>query len=147
MSGVPDEKRRVPPGAEFEVTISQDSFRPHNMDRKERQRSGYDLTIHRRNSHSSFTQTGMKRAEIAFLIERLQAFMEDTARDNNWVYQMDCGHEYDSAYRLTRRSRGSCSQHGFTRLTEGDFLPSWIVWARSMIGLANDARDEMFRRG
>lgn len=128
----------------FDVVIEQYAFRNRDMTVSERQRSGYDVTIHRRNSPSAFTQTGMTRAEIAFTVERLQAFLDDTSRDQNIVYLMECGHEFDSPYRLTRRSRGYCSQHGFQKLTGGHFLPSWRMWVKGMLRMSHDARDEMY---
>jgi hypothetical protein len=133
----------VPDRMMFDVTIEQYSFRNRDMDVSERERSGYDVTFHRAYSSSAFTQSAMTRAEIAFTVARLQAFLDDTDHDDNIVYMMACGHEHDSPYRLTRRSRGYCSQHGFQPLTEGMFLPTWRSWVKGLLKTSHAARDEM----
>lgn len=138
-------KRRVRDDrAAFEVTIEQYSWRNIGMSTSERERSGYDVTIHRADSPSAFTQSAMTRAEIAFTVARLQAFLDDTDHDDNIVYTMACGHEHDSPYRLTRRSRGYCSQHGFQPLVDGMFLPTWRAWVRGLLKTSHAARDEMY---
>lgn len=42
---------------------------------------------------------------------------------DNYVYVMACGHEYDSPFRRTEGATVTCSAHGQTRLVSGDFLP------------------------
>lgn len=130
--------------AAFEVTIEQYSFRNQDDTPEERERSGYDVTFHRAGSSNRWTQSAMSRAEIAFTVARLQAFLDDTDHDNNIVYTMACGHEHDSPYRLTRRSRGYCSQHGFQPLTDGMFLPTWRSWVKGLLKTSHAARDEMY---
>jgi hypothetical protein len=115
-----------------------------DMSGPERERSGYDVTFHRCDANSAFTHSAMTRAEIAFTAARLQAFLDDTDHDDNIVYMMECGHELDSHYRLTRRSRGHCSQHGFQKLTDGMFLPTWRSWVKGLLKTSHAARDEMY---
>lgn len=77
--------------------------------------------------------SNLSRAQLAFINDRLADYLDDTSRDQNWVYVMKCGHELDSPYRLTRNSRAQCSVHGFQRLVSGglmadDFLPTYKEW-------------------
>jgi len=90
----------------------------------------FDLTIKRKEASSAWVTSDLTREEILFLATRIRDFLRDTYRDENIVYTMRCGHELDSAFRLSRNSRGYCSQHGFQRLTDGLFLPAWKEWVR-----------------
>jgi hypothetical protein len=78
----------------------------------------------------------LTRSQLRFIRDQIDAYLLDTSADDNWVYLMQCGHEIDSPYRLSRSSRVTCSQHGFqylathsddgTPLTRYDFLPDYI---------------------
>lgn len=141
---MPPSEKIQPEDQDFEVLVEQFSFRSQGMTREEIARSGYDVTVYHHNSNNGFTHSAMSRAQIAFMVARLQAFLEDTSQDNNMVYVMACGHELDTPYRLTKRSRGHCSQHGFQPLVGGDFLPSYRTWVNSLIKTARAAREALY---
>jgi hypothetical protein len=101
----------------------------HNAVRGEKIKT-FDLTIKRKNASSSWVTSDLTRAELLFVDQRIREFLKDTNHDENIVYTMDCGHEYDSAFRLSRNARGYCSQHGFRPLKDGLFLPTWKEWMR-----------------
>ncbi len=42
--------------------------------------------------------------------------------DDNYVYAMECGHEWDSPFRRTEGVFVICSVHGSVRLIDGEFL-------------------------
>ena len=79
-----------------------------------------------RNNHTN-AWSNMTRPELLFVQERLAAYLEDTEADNNFVYRMKCGHEYDSPYRLSASSRTVCSAHGFQWIDPefGEVLPDY----------------------
>lgn len=79
-----------------------------------------DMFIYRNNHGNGWS--GLTRRQLTFIRDRISAYLEDTAEDNNWVYMMQCGHELDSPYRLSRNSRGHCSQHGFQSLVDGGLM-------------------------
>jgi hypothetical protein len=46
--------------------------------------------------------------------------------EDNFVYLMSCGHEYDSAYPLPDGTAARCSVHGLTTLRNPDMqIPTW----------------------
>lgn len=48
---------------------------------------------------------------------------------DNYVYEMDCGHEHDSPFRRTEGVIVTCSVHGPARLVSGDFTTAPVPWS------------------
>lgn len=88
--------------------------------------SEVDMGLYRNNHGNVWGE--LNRAQLLFMMQRIADYLDDTARDQNLVYTMACGHEYDVGHRMSRNNRGHCSQHGFQPLVDGEFLPTWKEW-------------------
>lgn len=106
------------PQIEFDLIFEAYSWR--NKDDKHKDSIDMGLT---RNNHTN-VWSELTRHQMEFIRDRLTAYLDDTSRDQNMVYLMGCGYEFDSPYRLSAGSRVHCSQHGF----------QWVKNAGDMLG-------------
>lgn len=103
-------------------------FEAYSWRERNKRSKTIDMYMYRNNHGNGWSD--LTRRQLTFIRDRITAYLDDTAQDDNWVYMMQCGHELDSPYRLSRNSRGHCSQHGFQPLVDGglmttDFLPDY----------------------